>query len=112
MTREAAPMNGAIVNMKIKEAIELVTEKKYKKILTQHRERHVDSEITVTDKGDVFETIVTHPPTEDETGGAEQYFIDKKTGETTMGWHEHPMELPETIDGNGDVDEKPDAGKE
>lgn len=52
-----------------------------------------DDNFDVTDKGDHFEIIVSHPSTESETGGAEQYFLDKKTGKWRMGWHEHPMRL-------------------
>jgi hypothetical protein len=40
---------------------------------------------------DHYEIIVTHPSTETGTGGAEQYFLNKKTGRWEMGWHEHPM---------------------
>lgn len=54
----------------------------------------------VNDKGDHYEIIVSHPSTESHTGGAEQYFLDKKTGKWRMGWHEHPMpmEHPESVE--------------
>jgi hypothetical protein len=47
----------------------------------------------VNDEGDHFEIIVTHPSTDNATGGAEQYLMDKKTGKWRMGWHEHPMPM-------------------
>ena len=91
-------MTEPIVDMEIEGALELIQDKKHRDILIQHQKEHGSSEITVTEKEDVFETIVTHPSTEDQTGGAEQYFVDKKTGESTMGWHEHPMARPESIE--------------
>lgn len=52
------------------------------------------SRFSVTEHADHYEVIVTHPSSGDQTGGAEQYFVDKKTGEAKMGWHEHPMHMP------------------
>ncbi len=54
----------------------------------------VTDDFVVTDKGDTYEIIVTHPSTDGATGGAEQYILNKKTGEWEMGWHEHPMPMP------------------
>ncbi len=53
----------------------------------------------VNDEGDHYEIIVHHPCTDDATGGAEQYIMDKKTGKWRMGWHEHPMpmNMPEQV---------------
>jgi len=110
IAKEANLMTGPIVGMEIDKAIELVTDKKCKEILIQHKIEHEYSEISVTEKEDIFETIVTHPSTEYKTGGAEQYFIDKKTGKSTMGWHEHPMVLPESV--KSDFDEKSDINEE
>ncbi len=54
--------------------------------------------VRVTDHPDRWEIVVSHRSEDGMTGGAEQYFIDKATGETEMGWHEHPMEMPEVIE--------------
>lgn len=57
----------------------------------------VTDDFVVNDEGDHYEIIVTHPSTEGRTGGAEQYILDKKTGEWKMGWHEHPMPMPTPV---------------
>lgn len=63
-----------------------------KRLLEQFRERFgPDDSFQVTERGGQYEIIVSHPSQDGWTGGAEQYFLDKETGETRLGWHEHPM---------------------
>ncbi len=54
----------------------------------------------VTEHKDYYEIIVTRISSKEYTGGAEQYYLDKKTGKSKMGWHEHPMPLPEIQKGH------------
>lgn len=59
-----------------------------------------DDNISITEHEHSFEIIIDHPSYADGkgnryTGGAEQYILDKKTGKIGMGWHEHPMKLPD-----------------
>ncbi|MFH2142871.1 MAG: hypothetical protein ABIJ97_10635 [Bacteroidota bacterium] len=58
--------------------------------------------ISVEEFQNHYEITVSHPSEEDYTGGAEAFKVDKKTGESEMLWHEHPMKLPkiETHDDN------------
>jgi len=58
-------------------------------------------DFVVTDRGDNFEITVTHESKEGATGGAEQYILNKETGEWRMGWHEHPMPMPTLIPDKG-----------
>jgi len=67
-----------------------------RRALEQFRARHGPRDrFTVTEHPDRYEIVVSHPSSDNLTGGAEQYFVDKETGEARMGWHEHPMEMPE-----------------
>ena len=54
-------------------------------------------DFAVNDQGGQIEIVVTHPSTDGATGGAEQYILDKKTGKWSMGWHEHPMQIPTPV---------------
>jgi hypothetical protein len=87
-------MTESIVRMEIEEAIASIKNEKHKKFLSQFKNEHEDSEILVTEHKDNFEVIVKHPFREHKTGGSEQYFIDKETGNAQMGWHKHPMPFP------------------
>jgi len=79
----------------IEKAIELIKVEKYTKMLFEFKNRFQESDsILVSSHNNYFEIIVTHPSNDNSSGGAEQYFLDKKTGEYKMGWHEHPMEIP------------------
>ena len=87
-------MSSPIENVEIAKAIEMATEEKHKKWLTEFMRSYKDCHMTVSERADAFEVIVSHPNIVDNyTGGAEQYFIDKRTGAITMGWHEHPMRI-------------------
>lgn len=59
---------------------------------------HEEDRTRVTEHDDRWEIVVSHPSSGGSTGGAEQYFVDKVTGEATMGWHEHPMDRPGSIE--------------
>ena len=81
---------------------------KQREFLRRFMENHVnegDVVRLVNEDENAYEFIVSHPGEKGWTGGAEQYFLDKKTGDVTMGWHEHPMQVPEI------VVEPPDRGK-
>ena len=108
--KEAKSMPNQIVHMRIEKAIEILDNEDYRNILSQFMEAHKDSQITVTEKQDVFEAIVHHPSyslseNEHYTGGAEQYFIDKTTGSSKIGWHEHPMKIHNPIQGEINADD-------
>ena len=96
--------NEPIVNMKIDEAIDIINNKKQKEILSQFKDKFkTDDRISVTEHINYYEIIVSHPAYSLSdgrhfSGGAEQYFLDKKSGTITRGWHEHPMLLPEGND--------------
>lgn len=80
--------------IEIEKTIELIDVEKYRKMLIKFKSRfQEDDSFLVTSHSDCFEIIVTHPSQGNYSGGAEQYFLDKKTGESKMGWHEHPMEI-------------------
>ena len=81
--------------IKIEEMIEQQKDKRQKEILLKFRSSfQKDDRIRVTEHKDHYEITVSHPSTEDSTGGAEGYSLDKKTGESSMTWHEHPMDMP------------------
>jgi hypothetical protein len=81
-----------IENMGIDEAVELIPDRKQKKMLLKFK-RGFEKGTTflVTSRKECFEIVVTHPSGKDISGGAEQYFLYKETGKTKMGWQEHPM---------------------
>lgn len=94
MSNHDTTMTGQpkIENMGIDETVELIPDGKQKKMLLKFKRRFEKGDsFLVTSRKDCFEIIVTHSSDGDYTGGAEQYFLDKETGETKMGWHEHPM---------------------
>lgn len=85
-------IHGKFEMTEIDKAIELVKSETHKKFLLDFKSQYLDSEsILVTSNYKNFEIIVSHKSTAEYTGGAEQYFLDKKTGEIKMGWHEAPM---------------------
>ena len=47
----------------------------------------------INEYNDYYEVIFNHPDTDNSTGGAECYEVNKKTGHEEMIWHEHPMPL-------------------
>ncbi len=65
-----------------------------RKALEQFKAQHgARDRFRVTDHPEHYEIIVSHPSGDGFSGGAEQYFVDKETGQARMGWHEHPVEL-------------------
>ncbi len=46
---------------------------------------------------DHYKIIVSHPSSEERTGGAEGYRLDRKTCKTAMEWHEHPQRIPRRV---------------
>jgi len=94
--KTATPMQ----NIRLKDAIPAVEDVGQQQALRQFQEQcDAAAEVYVTAYEAYFEIIVVHPVFTDTagnvfTGGAEQFLLDKKTGATSMGWHEHPMPLP------------------
>jgi hypothetical protein len=87
-------MSNPIKNIEIDKAIELEKSDKYKNMLINFKKTFsAEDFIIVTSYSDHFEIIVSHPDTVDYTGGAEQYYLDKKTGNSKMGWHESPRPI-------------------
>ena len=69
---------------------------KQRRILTSFRKAFPDCDLHIREHLRYYEIVVQrHSETTPEKGlvsaGAEQYFLDKKTGLWKMGWHEHPM---------------------
>lgn len=91
--KTATPMQ----NIRLKDAVPAVEDVGQQQALRQFQEQCDDAaEAYVTEYESYFEIIVIHPGFTDTagnvfTGGAEQFLLDKKTGATSMGWHEHPM---------------------
>jgi len=50
--------------------------------------------IKVEDLGDAWAVTIYRPARDGYTGGAEQYRVDKRTRQSTLRWHEHPMKQP------------------
>jgi hypothetical protein len=87
-------LNSSNSNIKsIQEVIQSKSKDKFQKeILTKFREKFgKDDRIVVEEFPTYYEITVDHPSIEERTGGAECYILDKKTGESRMKWHEHPM---------------------
>ncbi len=99
--QEKPVMAESIHNLDFSQALQQIQNETYRKFLLKFREQFSEQDrITITEHPEYFEAIVSHPDTRTEdgqiyTGGAEQYFINKKSGEVTMGWHEHPMIIEE-----------------
>jgi hypothetical protein len=97
----------------IKDAVELVKDSLMRsKLIEFKNDCSPNDDITVEEFENYFEIIVSHPSFEDSygnvfSGGAEQYFLDKEKGKISMGWHEHPMQMPEMIDINNSKEEDP-----
>ena len=67
-------------------------DKKQMKLLIKFQKQYTSEDrIDVEEFKDYYKITVDHPVNEGYTGGAECYKLDKKTGETEMIWHEHPM---------------------
>lgn len=87
-------MNNKFESTDIDKAIDLTKSENHKKLLKDFKNQNAGTEsILVTSHFSNFEIIVTNKSTEDYTGGAAQYFLDKKTGDLKMGWHEAPMKI-------------------
>ena len=80
----------------LEEAIKLKESNKQQQImLIEFRKNyHTDDLISVVEFQNYYELTVEHPDAIGFTGGAECYKLNKKTGDSEMIWHEHPMELP------------------
>jgi len=92
--------NEAIQNMCIDKAIKTIRDPRHKQALGTFRSHYErDIEISVTETESQYEIIVYHPSTQETwTGGTEQYLLDKKTAMIHLGWHEHPMKIPQIHD--------------
>jgi hypothetical protein len=87
-------MNNKFELIEIDKAIDLTKSEDHKKLLMDFKSQHTGAEsILVTSHSSNFEIIVTDKSSEDYTGGAAQYFLDKKTGDIKTGWHEAPMKI-------------------
>lgn len=63
-------------------------DKKYSKVLEKFLAtlgKNVKTQ--VVENTTSYEVTVSHP----DSGGAEMYRVDKRTGESKMVWHEHPQ---------------------
>jgi hypothetical protein len=93
--KEASKMSESPVS--IEDLIKTKKDKKQAAVLTRFAETFQKSHesISVTESNDRYEIIVSHRYSSDgdETvwQSAEQYFLDKKTGEWKIGWQETPM---------------------
>jgi hypothetical protein len=93
--REASKMRESPVSIEL--LIKSKNDKKQIDILTRFVEafQKGHESIIVTESNDCYEIIVSHrySSDDDETvwQSAEQYFLDKKTGEWKIGWQETPM---------------------
>jgi hypothetical protein len=87
------------MDISIEDLIKSKNDKKQVTILTHFFETHQEESVRmiVTESKDLYEIIVYHPSSPGLKGGVEQYFLNKKTGESHMGWHEHPMKIQEYI---------------
>lgn len=85
----------ATMDLTIEEAIKAKKDRHQIAILTRFLEAHKGAaeRISVVEHETRYEITVHRTSSASETGGAEQYFLDKTTGEWKMGWHEHPMPL-------------------
>lgn len=79
----------------IDKAIDLTKSESHKKLLQNFKSQYATeaASIQVASHSDNFEIIVTGLDSEEYTGGAAQYFLNKKTGEIKMGWHEAPVKI-------------------
>lgn len=89
--------NPAQRELTIDEQMRVTQDEKLQAMLLRFRDTHQKEgeRLTVTEHPDHYEIVVHRESSGGYTGGAEQYLLDKTTGEWKMGWHEHPMELPE-----------------
>jgi hypothetical protein len=93
--KEASKMSEPTVS--IGDLIKSKKDKKQAAILTRFVEafQKGHESIIVTESNDCYEIVVSHRynSDDDETvwQSAEQYFLDKKTGEWKIGWQETPM---------------------
>lgn len=87
-------MSEPIKHLEIDKVIALVKSDTHKKFLNDFKNAYTSEDsILVTSHYGHFEIIVSHPDTVDYTGGVEQYFLDKRTGNSKMGWHESPRPI-------------------
>jgi len=70
--------------------------KKLKASLEALKNKNKDGSIYQSgDTKEYLTVILTRDSKEDDmSGGAEEYSINKETGEIKMNWHEHPMKIP------------------
>jgi hypothetical protein len=67
-------------------------EKNQLKILNNFREEfNADERFYIEEYKDYYQITVSHKSSNEYSGGAECYKLDKKTGKSEMIWHEHPM---------------------
>lgn len=86
------PMNEGV---SIDEMIKIVKDHRQKEILSKFRQTLDNEDSTLVEEyEDHYEIQVIHPPKGNYSGGAERYSLDKKTGNTRIIWHEHPVRIP------------------
>ena len=87
----------SIAPIDINELIKLKEADKYQqKVLIDFKNSQSTEDcLSVEEFKDHYKIIVEHPDTNNYTGGAEAYKVNKKTGKSEMIWHEHPMKFPE-----------------
>lgn len=70
------------------------TTKKQQAILSSFRDDYTDKhKISVEEFSNHYIIIVSHPSSDQYSGGAECYQVSKETGASEMLWHESPMPL-------------------
>ncbi|MBU1239773.1 hypothetical protein KKF84_00230 [Myxococcota bacterium] len=62
--------------------------------LRQFTAGYKNDRLTIVEFPDYYKITVHHRSGGGMSGGAECYRLDKKTGKTSMLWHEHPQPMP------------------
>jgi len=82
-------------SVSIDEMIKIVKNHRQRKFLSKFRQTLDDEDsVLVEEYEDHYEIKVIHPSKGNYSGGAEKYSLDKKTGNTRIIWHEHPVRIP------------------
>ena len=72
--------------------IQKKNDKEQTKILVEFRMTFDEKDrFSIEEYRDYYQITVSHSSQEGYSGGAECYRLDKKTGQSKIIWHEHPM---------------------
>ncbi len=98
---------GEAVSMEWNQFLKSVTDQRQRELLNQFRQTlSRNDNVLVQEFDDHYEITVTHPSSENFTGGAEGYRLDKVSGKIEMIWHEHPMPFSVKKEKITNIDEK------